>query len=234
MKKYISTMAVGLALLTLASCSKDTEGLTGITYYPILELEGPLDETILAGSPYVEPGYKATLDGEDYTSEVVVTTNLNFSDPQAGYYTILYTATNPEGFSATAARHIFVVDQNDPINGWYTTNTGSFRDYNGTTTYYGDFPVMVYSNGDGTYHVSDLLGGWYEYRAGYGPSYALGGEISVDADGNIKLLSSYLSGWRDSANSLTDGKFDKEAGTIKYIVDYTEYHMLFNVTLDKN
>ena len=233
MKKYISTMAVGLALMTIASCSKDTEGLTGITYYPVIELDGPLNDLAEAGTPFVDPGYSASLNGEDITADVVVTSKMDFNNPQPGYYSITYSATNEDGFSAAAVRNVLVVANDDPVSGYYTTNTDSYRDYNGTV-FYGGYPEIVYANGDGTYHISDLLAGWYQYRAGYGSAYALGGEISVDADGNISLLDSYLSGWGDSANELTDGKFDKDAGTIKYIVSYTNYPFLFNVTLDKN
>ena len=226
-------MAVGLALLALGSCSKDTEGLTGITYYPVIELEGPINDMAVAGTPFVDPGYSASLNGEDITADVTVTSKMDFSNPQPGYYSISYSATNADGFSASAVRYVLVASNDDPVSGYYTTNTDSFRDYNGTT-YYGGYPVIVYANGDSTYHISDLLAGWYAYRAGYGSAYALGGELSVDADGNIELLDSYLSGWGDSANDLTDGKFDQETGTIKYIVSYTDYPFLFNVTLDKN
>lgn len=226
-------MAVGLALLALGSCSKDTEGLTGITYYPVIELEGPINDVAEAGTPFVDPGYSASLNGEDYTSQVQVTTKMDLNNPKPGYYSISYSATNADGFSASAVRNVLVVANDDPVSGYYTTNTDSYRDYNGMT-YYGGYPVIVYANGDGSFHISDLLAGWYDYRAGYGSAYALEGELSVDADGNIELLDSYLSGWGDSANDLTDGKFDQEAGTIKYIVSYTDYPFLFNVTLDKN
>lgn len=226
-------MAVGLALLALASCSKDTEGLTGITYYPVLELEGPVYDQAVAGTQFVDPGYSASLNGEDYTDHVQVSTKMDLSNPKPGYYTITYSATNSDGFSASVNRYVLVSENDDPVSGYYTTNGDSFRDYNGEV-YYGGYSEIVYANGDGTYHISDLLAGWYEYRAGYGSNYALGGDISVDADGNIELISSYLIGWGDSANELTDGKFDAENGTIKYIVSYTTYPFLFNVTLDKN
>lgn len=233
MKKYISTIGVALSLLSLGSCSKDTEGLTGITYYPVIELDGPINDMAVAGTPFVDPGYSASLNGEDYTSHVQVTTKMDFSNPKPGYYSITYSATNADGFSASAVRYVLVAENDDAVSGYYTTNTDSYRDYNGTV-FYGGYPVIVYANGDGTYHISDLLAGWYQYRAGYGPNYALGGELSVDADGNIELIDSYLIGWGDSANDLTDGKFDEAAGTIKYIVSYTDYPFLFNVTLDKN
>lgn len=231
MKKYISIVVICLAFMTLGSCSKDTEGLTGITYYPVIELDGPVDETILAGTPYVEHGYKATLNGEDYTSEVEVVTNLNFNDPQPGYYYINYTAINADGFSTTVSRHILVVDENDPVNGWYTSNPSSNRDYNGIT-YFGGFPVMIYCNADGSYHVSDLLGGWYEYRAGYGSQYALVGDISVDANGNIGYINSITPAWGYTADSITDGSFDAETGTMTYTITFMG--MVFNMTLDKD
>ncbi len=233
MKKYISTIAVALSLLTLGACSKDTEGLTGITYYPVIELEGPINDIAVAGTPFVDPGYSASLNGEDYTSQVKITTKMDFSNPQPGYYSITYSATNADGFSASAVRNVIVAENDDAVSGYYTTNQDSYRDYNGTV-FYGGYPMIVYANGDGTYHISDLLAGWYQYRAGYGANYALEGELSIDADGNIELLDSYLIGWGDSANGLTDGKFDAAAGTIKYIVSYTDYPFLFNVTLDKN
>lgn len=226
-------MAVGLALLTLSSCDKDTEGVTGITYYPVIELDGPVYDTAVAGTPFQDPGYSASLNGEDYTSNVNVTTDLNFGNPEPGYYSIVYSATNSDGFSASATRYVIVSEANDKASGYYTVDKESYRDYNGAT-YYGGYQVVIYDNGDGTYHISDLLAGWYEYRAGYGSNYALEGDISIDAEGNITLLGSYLYGWGDSAESLTDGRFDAETGTIKYIVEYTTYPFFFNVTLDKN
>lgn len=231
MKKYISTIAVGILLMTLGSCSKDTEGLTGVTYYPVIELDGPINDLIEAGVPYVEPGYSAKLDGEDYTSHVEIFTDLDFDDPQPGYYSIVYSAVNADGFSRSAVRYVLVSEKDDPVSGYYSTNTDSYRDYGGYI-YYGGFPVVVYSNNDDTYHVSDLLGGWYEYRAGYGSDYALEGNISVDDDGNISLLDSYVYGFDMTADELTNGKFDEEAGTIKYIITFAD--MPFNVTLDKD
>lgn len=226
-------MAVGLSLLALASCSKDTEGLTGITYYPVLELDGPIYDSAIAGTPFVDPGYSASLNGEDYTDHVVVSTKMDLNNPKPGYYAITYSATNSDGFSAAATRYVLVSDNSDPVSGYYTTNEASYREYNGEI-YYGGFSEVVYANGDGTYHISDLLAGWYQYRAGYGANYALGGDFSVDADGNMTLLSSFLTGWADSANDLTEGVVDTEAGTISYIVSYTTYPFLFHVILDKD
>lgn len=233
MKRYISAIAAGLLLLGASSCSKDTEGLTGITYYAVIELDGPVYDIADSGVPYTDPGYSATMEGEDITSDVVVSTKMDLNNPQPGYYSISYSAVNEDGFSSSATRYVLVTEAGDPISGYYTTNTASYRDYNGIT-YYGGYNVIVYGNGDGTYHISDLLAGWYEYRAGYGSAYALSGEFSADADGNLTLVSSFLSGWGDSAESLTDGKYDAAAQTLSYVVEYTDTPLIFHVILDKN
>ena len=74
MKKYISLFAVSIAMVTLTSCDKDTEGLTDITYYPVVELQGPAYEIVTAGQAYTDPGSTATLDGEDVTDRITVNT----------------------------------------------------------------------------------------------------------------------------------------------------------------
>lgn len=233
MKKYCSIIGVALAALAITSCSKDTEGVTGITYYPVIELDGPIYDQAPAGHAYVDPGYSASLNGEDYTQNVKVTSALDFADPKPGYYSISYSAVNSDGFSATATRYVLVAEADDKASGYYSTDPTSFRVASGNTVYYGDsYFVYVAGNGDGTYEVSDLLAGWYEYRAGYGSSYALGGELAIADDGTVSLVDSYLPGWGDSADDLTDGSFDAATGTISYLVQYAG--MEFHVTMVKD
>ena len=233
MKKYLSIYAIAAMIFTLTSCSKDTEGMTSITYYPVIEIEGDIYDSATAGVAYTDPGYSATLDGEDYTSNVKVTTSLDYADPKPGYYTITYSAVNAEGFSASATRYVLVSDPNDNISGYYTSNPQSFREYNGVTYYGAAYMIPIYNVGGNKYHVTDLLGGWYSQRAGYGSDYNLGGEVEIDAAGKITLVESYLEGWGDSANGLTDGVADPAAGTLSWVTDYTEYNMLFHVMLSK-
>ncbi|WP_300506127.1 BT_2262 family domain-containing protein [uncultured Duncaniella sp.] len=233
MKRYISLLAVSLAMVTFTSCDKDTEGLTDITYYPVVELEGPVYELVTAGQAFTDPGCTATLDGVDVTDQIQVTTALNFSNPAPGYYPIVYSVTNADGFSASATRYVLVADPDEPASGFYTVSTDSYRDYNGIT-YFGGYPLTVVGDGNGNYEISDLLGGWYEYRAGYGSAYALQGDVKIDADGVLTLVDSYLIGWGDSANGITDGKFDASAGTITWNVSYTDYPFNFIVNATKN
>lgn len=231
MKKYISIIALALGLLS-TSCSEDTNGLTGITYYAVIELEGPTYMIAPAGTPFVDPGYSATMQGEDITSQVKVSTNMDTQNPKPGYYSIVYSAVNPDGFSASSQRYVLIADADDKASGFYTT-TGD-TNLNGSNFFgVNACSITVYGNGDGTYHISDLLGGFYAQVRGYGSAYALEGEVEIDADGNITLLDSYLAGWGDSANALTNGKLDAEAGTMSWTCDYTEYNYLFNVTIAK-
>ena len=70
MKKYISALLGACMMMAFAtSCSKDTEGLTGITYYPVFELQGNDNIVITAGVPYSDAGATAVMEGKDVTDQ---------------------------------------------------------------------------------------------------------------------------------------------------------------------
>ena len=57
MKKIIYFVIGAVVAMTLAaSCTKESEGLTRITYYPVLELEGETTMLVDKGSSFNEPG----------------------------------------------------------------------------------------------------------------------------------------------------------------------------------
>lgn len=229
--KLLITMAfVGIAMI-FNSCTDDsTEGLTRITYYPELTLEGDKTLYLDKGASFTDPGYTAILNGEDVSDQVEISTNLNTN--KSGIYTISYSIMNADGFSSSASRKVIVTDPNDAIEGIYYTDPESYRLYNGAQVAYGNsFGILILNNGDGTYNVDDLLGGWYCQRAGYGSDYAMQGIISVSADGSIEMLASYVPGWGDTATGMTDGKF--EDGTITWNLEYTDYPFFFIVTMYK-
>ena len=70
----------------------------------------------------------------------------------------------------------------------------------------------------GMFYVNDIFGGWYEQIRGYGVRYAMTAYVSVDNDGNIELLDSYIAGWGDGIDYLDDGVY--EDGTISYSLCY--------------
>lgn len=231
MRKSIYFIGVALLAATaLSSCDKDTEGVTGVTYYATLQLEGPDRMLITAGQPFEDPGYVAELNGENVTEDVRVSTDLNTDVP--GLYTVNYSISNADGFSSYASRTVLVVDAGDPVSGFYTVSSDSYRDYAGVT-YYGGYPLTVIGNGAGEYEIDDLLGGWYAYRAGYGSSYAMYGELTMGADDKLTLDYSLVPGWADSAASF-EGSYDAASGTLSWVVEYTDYPFFFHVFATKD
>lgn len=223
-------MMLAVVMLGLSSCDKESEGLTRITYFPIITLEGESYMIVDKGSQFVDPGYKAELNGEDVTSQVTVTSNVDTS--KSGIYSISYIAKNEDGFEAKASRTVVVLNPADAVEGFYYTDPDSYRLREGAKTAYGSsFEILIIGNGDGTYSVDDLLGGYYCQRAGYGANYALGGTIAIDADGNVTALDSFLPGWADSLDDFVDGKYDAATGTFSWDAQYAG--MDFYVTMTK-
>lgn len=230
--KLLYLMVFALATVSLASCDDEsTAGLTRITYYPELTMEGPATVYVDKGTTFTDPGYSAILDGEDVTDQVQVNSNVNMA--ASGVYSISYAVTNDDGFSSTASRTVVVTDPNDPIEGIYDTDPNSYRSYNGVTPYGASYVILIFNNGDGTYTLQDMLGGWYWYRANYGTDYALEGIISVPGDGTFTLISSFLIGWGDEANYMANGRHDAATGTFSWQLNYTDYSMDFFVTMTK-
>lgn len=233
MKKSILLIAVlGLLTLGFTSCEKKSAGLTQITYYADIQLEGDDYMVIEKGSTYEEPGFSATMAGQDVTSRLTIYSDLDTS--KSGVYTITYSMVNDDGFPSSASRTVVVLDFNDPVEGfWYVTPT-SFREYNGKVVEYGaPFEILIIGEGDGVYYVDDLFAGWYAQRAGYGSNYAMEGEIQIAADGAISLLGSLVAGWGDSVEALNDAKYDAATSSIVYQAVYNKGTMFFNVTLIK-
>lgn len=233
MKKNILLIAA-LALLTLGftSCEKESKGLTSITYYADIQLEGDEYIIIEKGSTFEEPGYVATMEGKDVSSQVQIETDLDTST--SGIYTIVYSMVNADGFASSASRIVVVLDLSDPVEGIWAVDPTSFRDYDGKQVAYGaPFEILIINQGDGTYYVEDLFAGWYAQRAGYGSNYAMEGFIEIAADGAITLIESLVAGWGDSIEELNNAKYDATSNTISYQAVYNKGTMFFNVTLNK-
>lgn len=221
-----------MAIVTLASCDKDSEGLTKITYYPTLTLEG--DELVIVskGGEFVEPGYTATMNGEDVSDQVTISSNLNVN--KSGQYSMTYSIMNEDGINATATRTVVVVDRSDAYEGVYMVTPDSYRNYGGTiSTYRASYPVIILNNGDDTYYCDDLLAGWYCQRAGYGTNYALVGNVTFSSEGIMSVLNSNLAGWASYGYVLEDfsGSYDSSSNAINMAVTYAG--MTFYITMTK-
>ena len=220
MKKNIFfAMMLALVSFALTSCGdKETEGLSRFTYYPVLELEGDGYMVVGKGTTFQDPGFSATLNGEDVSSQVTVSSNVNTN--KSGVYSVVYSIKNEDGITANAKRTVVVLDLNSAVEGFYQITPDSYRLREGAQVAYGSpFEMLVIDNGDGTYNVDDLLGGWYCQRAGYGTNYAMAGVIAIEDDGSVICLANGVPGWGDEADAF-EGTFDAATGTFNLKVTY--------------
>ena len=155
MKNKISIIAIlFVALLGLQSCKKETSaGLTDVVSFAALKLEGPTVQVVKAGTPYEDPGFTATEEGEDITEKVQVAGNVDTDMP--GTYTLNYTVANKDGYEQSASRQVFVVPGDalidDAIAGDYTgTREGKAAVADACT-------ISVFA--EGVYKATDFFGG---------------------------------------------------------------------------
>lgn len=224
-----------MVVLGFSSCNDDKDQLTDsrITYYPVLTMQGDDFVQVPIGTTYSDAGCKATLHGEDFSSKII-TTGINTIDVnKAGLYYITYTAVNPDGYSVSARRTVAVCDPSitTDISGTYTTQAGTHRVYDSKITNYPGCSVKITKAAPGIFYVSDLLAGYYDQKAGYGSNYAMTGYVQLFADNTIKALSGSISGWGDSYNSFSDGKYDPAAGTLSWVLNYSSNSFDFYVFL---
>ena len=182
MKKILILCIVAL----LGACSSDsTEDVSSVTNYPTFEVIGDDTIFIMQGETYTEPGVIAT-EGEeeiDFTTSYSgmyrgeTSLNTNVSD----VYTITYSAVNRDGFTGTATRTVIVVDNGDlenSIAGLYRSTVFRNGVQGSPASNYTDMEyILIWENEDGTYEVSDALGGWYLLGRAIAGSASPGGLI---------------------------------------------------------
>lgn len=120
-------------LITLTACLSacnndlDTEGISGITYFPTFELTGGNIVLYHVGDVYAEPGIRVTEEGVEIPFTTSGEDEVDTSTP--GLYDITYAAVNKDGFPGTAVRTVAVLEENLPnldIEGVWTSNTNAF------------------------------------------------------------------------------------------------------------
>lgn len=241
MKKLFYYSLLALATFTMSACSDDPEySDTHVEYYPVLNMQGESFVEHPVGTPYVDAGCTATFGDEDFTSKIVTTGIDEIDVNTPGLYTITYSAVNEKYpvLNATVKRTVAVCDpsvQTD-ISGSYKVQSGSYRLYNGAQTAYSGYSITLKKAAAGIFQVSDLMGGWYDQRAGYGSSYAMKGYIQLKADNSIVILSGHVAGWNDDFNDgepENGGAYNPETGEVQWAVSYTDYPFIFNVILNK-
>lgn len=209
-------MMLALAAPVLTSCSDDeSEGKSRITYYAVLEMNGDAYMTTPVGGSFNDPGCKATMGGEDVSDKIQVTGSVNTNT--VGFYKLGYTVVNADGFPASASRTVAVVDPNNFASAYFgESQYGSRHYYNA--------PIAIKDNGDGTYTIDDILGGFYCY--GRYPSYLgvldffLDAVIKLNADNSIELVSYGNWYWGDDVPDFLNGSYDPSTGVVSLNMDF--------------
>lgn len=216
------------------SCNDDNDQLTDtrVTNYILLTVNGDEVVYVDANSTYTDEGCTAEAGGQDVTSKVQTTNPVDTKN--IGPYIVTYRATNEDGFSSEAYRYVYV---GSPLVG--TVSDGSYRQtYNGdgspkAQVAWSGYGIEMLTDGNGLYWVEDLMGGYYEQRAGYGSRYAMNGYLKVNADNTVEMVGGGgVPGWGDAYDDFANGVFDPATNTISYCLTYAG--MDFNVILNLN
>lgn len=183
MKKIFLFICVSLLVV---SCSDNSsEGISKVTNYPVLTLHGDEFYQLAAGEVFEDPGITATEGGEeiDYVTTIkgsllgTTTLDTNVADE----YTITYTATNVDGFSASITRTVLVVktgDFADDFSGYYKATV--VRNGVGGAAYTDMEYILIVPSGANSYRLSDGIGGYYDIGRAYGPTYRAPATINVN------------------------------------------------------
>lgn len=231
MKRLIYSLMLCFGIIVFSACEGDTsQDHSVLTYYASFEMAGDEFTIVSLGTSYVEEGVTAEINGEDVTSSIVVTGEVD--ETKAGMYYITYSVTNKDGFTTSTTRTVAVCDPTitENMEGDYLTASGTYRMSGETRTDYSGQSVTITYMAPGIFYVSDILGGYYDQRAGYGSSYAMTGYFQLFSDNHIEIISGDVAGWGDSYSDFQNGQYDSTTGIISYMVEYAD--MEFYVTLE--
>lgn len=134
MKKAIYFLFLSFIIVLAGGCDKDEinntdtrVGISRVTFFPLISLKGDRYMAVPLGGTYTEPGVDATEGGA--TIPYTVSTTVNTA--VAGVYSLVYTATNKDGFTASVLRTVCVYNTDaaaaaqDLSGNWARTSNGS-------------------------------------------------------------------------------------------------------------
>ncbi len=134
-RKIISLILI--AFVAFTSCKKDPiistddqVGISRVTYYPVITLNGSNVVSVVKGTAFADPGATAKVGSTSTPVTASGTVNINV----VGLYTVTYTATNPDGFSASATRTVVVIPAAETPGVNLSGNYSSVGTSPGTTT----------------------------------------------------------------------------------------------------
>ena len=155
MKKIFIYLLIVSPLIFMACDAEETGGVNLVTNYAVLETLGDPIIFVEIGSAYTEPGVSATISGEAVEFETIGSVDAG----TPGIYDLQYLVVNSDGFPATSNRIVYVYENDGSVAGVY----------DGLRVGRAGGPILVTTTGTaGTYSISDILGGHYEFERGFG------------------------------------------------------------------
>ena len=176
MKKIIITLL--FASTAFVACDNvDTANVSKVTNYPLITVLGDDPIFVQKGGVFTDPGAVATENGNEIPYTTGTTGNYrggNSIDSNIiDEYTLAYTATNVDGFKASGLRNVWVYNNGDLVNSIEGIYTSSVTRGGKITAQYTDMKyVLIWKKADGTYEISDGLGGYYNIGRNFGLDYA--------------------------------------------------------------
>ena len=120
------------------------------------------------------------------------------------------------------------------LSGTWDVDPNSYRVYNGAEVAMGGaYALKISKLAPGIFKFSDLFGGWYDQRAGYGAAYAIVGQMQLTADNKVICLNSSITPWGDTLNAFLNGVYDPATETITWDAIYNDSKMTFHIILHK-
>lgn len=224
---FKSLSALILIAAVFVSCEKSlsTEDISRLTYFPKFEKSGASLVLAPVGTAFVDPGIKATQNGEEipvtmeikgvYQGYSGTTVNKDAADK----YLITYSATNTDGFVGTDSRTVYLAKTGDLVTSIEGLYTSTVKRTPAGTSYNNLKYILIYKTGANTYKMSDGIGGWYELGRALGESYRAPSATITAV--NIPANNFTVSGTFDVKTfgfpcTMSDIVVDPTAKTIKY------------------
>ncbi|HMH23289.1 MAG TPA: DUF5011 domain-containing protein [Puia sp.] len=105
---FLSLLLTGSFLSCNKFTASDPKGPPAgakIIYFPVITRVGLAAMSVVKGTPFTDPGVKAEVNGQ----AVPVTIDGTVNTAEVGPYTLTYTASNKDGYQATATRIVWVI-----------------------------------------------------------------------------------------------------------------------------
>jgi hypothetical protein len=228
---------LSLLAVCVVGCKDDAESISRVTNYPDFTMNGDAFIIHQLGDAFTDPGVTATEAGKDI--EVTSSASGTYQGGSsldvntADEYHITYSATNKDGFAGSVGRTVIVANNGDmttSIEGLYTSTV--VRNGSSSAQYTDMAYVMIWKNTDGTYELSDGIGGYYNMGRGYGTNYVAPGMIVTANDIATNDFTITDFGVKTFGGACTTAGFtvDAAAKTINFITTW-DVGYDFDVTL---